>query len=233
MKWAYLMQAIIIVGHLHVSVGTEANVSAAEQSGKSIRLFNGTDLSGWSPFLWDRFAGERDRTTPSDKLWMVENGVLICAGRPTGYLQTNALYSDYKLALEWRWPKDTTSGNSGVLVHVSTPQTLGQWPKSVEVQLYTRNAGDFWVIGTTMKVPNADTRVRGRRHLNLTDDSEKPIGQWNQMEITCLGARIDVHVNGDLVNHATRCSERRGAIALQSEGREIHFRNITLTPLDK
>lgn len=35
----------------------------------------------------------------------------------------------------------------------------------------------------------------GRRHLNLTDDSERPLGEWNQMEITCLGDEIVVKVS--------------------------------------
>ena len=51
------------------------------------------------------------------------------------------------------------------------------------------------------------------------------------MEITCRGNEVLVRVNGELVNHATDCSVTKGAIALQSEGKEIHFRNISLTPL--
>ena len=51
------------------------------------------------------------------------------------------------------------------------------------------------------------------------------------MEIVCRANEITVHVNGELVNHATNVSERRGAISLQSEGALIHFRNIELTPL--
>jgi hypothetical protein len=42
-----------------------------------------------------------------------------------------------------------------------------------------------------------------------------------------------VSVNGDLVNEATNCSATRGAIALQSEGAPIEFRDIVLTPLTK
>jgi hypothetical protein len=43
---------------------------------------------------------------------------------------------------------------------------------------------------------------------------------------------IKVWVNGDLVNHATKCSESKGAITLQSEGALAYFRNIRLTPLN-
>ena len=214
-------------------LATFANHSTAEETipQTSIRLFNGKDLSGWEPYIWDGRAGKQDTTTPVDDVWNVEDGVLICYGRPTGYLKTAAEYGNYQLQLDWRWPEGTHRGNSGVLVHVTTPNVLGQWPKSVEVQLYTDNAGDFWVIGTTLKVPDADNRVRGRRHLNLTDDPEKPIGQWNKLKVICRDNEILVHVNGRLANHATSCSETKGAIALQSEGRPIHFRNIMLTPL--
>ena len=83
----------------------------------------------------------------------------------------------------------------------------------------------------TLDVPNVEQRRKGRRHLNLTNDSEKRIGEWNEMKVVCHGNEIRVYVNGDLVNHATNCSATRGAIAVQSEGRPIHFRNIRLTPM--
>jgi hypothetical protein len=196
-----------------------------------ISLFNGKDLTGWTPYLWDGDAKKQDTTTPVSEVWSVEDGVLICQGTPTGYIRTDKEYEDYRLSLEWRWPAGTEGGNNGVLVHTSTPNALGQWPKSVEVQLFKDNAGDFWVIGTTLEVPNVETRRKGRRHLNLTDGSEKPIGEWNKMEILCEGDEIKVWVNGDLVNHGTNVNVTRGAISLQSEGAAIHYRNVVLTPL--
>ena len=59
------------------------------------------------------------------------------------------------------------------------------------------------------------------------------MGEWNHIEITCKGDEVIVQVNGDLVNHATNCSVTRGAIALQSEGASIEYRNIRLTPLNQ
>ncbi len=210
-------------------------VSSLASGGEAGRvpLFNGKDLTGWTYYLWNRQAKKQDTTTPMSAVWSVKDGILSCRGRPTGYIRTVNEYANYKLELEWRWPPGTTRGNSGVLVHTTTPNALGQWPKSIEVQLAKDNAGDFWVIGTSLEVPNADERRKGRRHLNLTDGSEKPAGQWNKMEIVCRGDEIIVHVNGDLVNRATRCSVSKGAIALQSEGAPIQFRNIYLTPLGK
>ncbi|MGH7128848.1 MAG: 3-keto-disaccharide hydrolase, partial [Planctomycetaceae bacterium] len=121
-------------------------------------------------------------------------------------------------------------------VHTDTskPKPLGGnsiWPVSIEVQLASENAGDFWVIGTELDVENEEARKKDRRHLNLTDDSEKPIGQWNQMVITCKGDEVLVKVNGEMVNHATNCSVTSGAISLQSEGAPIEFRKVELKPL--
>ncbi len=199
-------------------------VALRADEGETISLFNEKDLGGWSYHLAD----------PSVKMtdvWTVEDGLLTCAGKPAGYLITERRdFSDYRLTLDWRWHTGK-GGNNGVLVHCSTPGALGVWCKSIEVQLANGNAGDFWIIGTELNVPNEQERKSGRRYRNLTDDSEKPIGQWNALEIVCQGNEIVVKVNGDTVNHATNVSENRGAIALQSEGTPIQFRNIKLTPL--
>lgn len=192
---------------------------------ESIRLFNGRDLAGWSIVADEEGGGA--------ETWSVAEGVLKCAGRPAGYVKTDEEFGDYTLTLEWRWPAGTTSGNSGVLVHASTPRAIGVWPKSIEVQLAKDNAGDFWIIGTELNVTDEASRKSDRRYKNLTDDSEKPAGEWNRMEIVCQGSTIKVKVNGDLVNEATNCNVTRGAICLQSEGTPIEFREIVLTPLAK
>jgi len=209
-----------------------AGILLAQPAGKKpVPLFNGKDLTGWTHYLWDSAAKKQDTTTPMSAVWSLQDGILICQGKPSGYIRTEKEYENYRLSLEWRWPEGTTRGNNGVLVHTTTPNALGVWPQSIEVQLALGNAGDFWVIGTTLEVPDLEKRRQGRRHLNLTDGSEKPAGEWNKMEIICKGDEIVVHVNGELVNHATKCNVTRGAISLQSEGALIHFRNIHLAPL--
>jgi hypothetical protein len=197
--------------------------STADENKQAEQLFNGKDLSGWT-WVTDT------EGSMLDDVWSIKDGVLHCTGNPPGYIRTKQDdYGEYSLVVEWRWPGQ--GGNNGVLVHASTPGALGVWPKSIEVQLAHGNAGDFWVIGTDLDVPNEQARKIGRRHLNLTDDSEKPLGEWNRMEITCRGNEVVVKVNGETVNHATNCSVTHGAISLQSEGTPIEFRKVELKPL--
>jgi hypothetical protein len=201
--------------------GLAADRAAAEE----IALFNGKNFDGWTYVL-------SDANVKMEDVWSVVDGMIVCKGKPSGYLRTKEDYSDYTLTLQWRWAPGSKGGNSGVLVHTSTPGAIGVWPKSIEAQLAAGNAGDIWVIGTTIQIPNADERVMGRRHLNLTDNSEKPAGEWNKYEIIAKGDELTLKVNGDLANHATKCSVTKGAICLQSEGAEVHFRNIKLTRND-
>ena len=214
------------------------SLSSVTSAAEPIRLFNGTDLAGWSGVVDDPNADPA-------KTWFVRDGLLLCSGKPKGYLRTDRDdFENYALRVEWRWPDGTPEkANNGVLVHVSKPAALGVWPRSLEVQLAADNAGDFWVIpgaespdATLIDVPikgaPGEPRILGRRHLNFTDGSEKPRGEWNEMEILCRGNTVAVKVNGEIVNYAFNCNATRGAIAIQSEGAPIEFRKVELTPLD-
>jgi len=72
------------------------------------------------------------------------------------------------------------------------------------------------------------TEGKGRNIKNLTDDSEKPDGEWNTMLIEAVVSEIKVWVNGDLVNHGFNCTADKGQIALQAEGSEVEFRKLEL-----
>ena len=104
------------------------------------------------------------------------------------------------------------------------------------------NAGDFWCIVEDITVPNmverrgpkeewGITEGKKRRILNLTDGSEKPLGEWNTMKVECLDDKIKVWVNGDLVNSGYDCTATSGQIAVQAEGSEVEFKDFMLTPI--
>jgi len=183
-----------------------------------IYLWNGKDFSGWKLFL-------RDPSVDVSKVWSIRDGVIRCEGKPFGYMRTEADYADYKLHVEWRWPEGR--GNSGVFVHMSGEDKI--WPKSIECQLFSGSAGDFWVIGGTDFKEHRGKK--GRRVPKKHESSEKPLGEWNAYDIICKGDTIRVFVNGVLQNEATEVNVTSGKICLQSEGKPIEFRNIYLDPL--
>ncbi|HZN37285.1 MAG TPA: DUF1080 domain-containing protein [Planctomycetota bacterium] len=205
-------------------------------TGGAQALFNGRDLTGWHADV-----PEADNNPSLAPSFIVRDGLLVSQGKPEGHLISDASFGDYRLTVQWRWP--ALAGNCGVLVHTSTPRRLfGMFPQSIECQLHTGNAGDFWCIGEDIAVPDMEARRgpkerwgvdgdRARRIKNLTDVSEKPEGEWNEMVIECRGREIQVWVNGEMVNHGTNCTADRGQIALQAEGTVCEFRKIELQQL--
>ena len=69
-------------------------------------------------------------------------------------------------------------------------------------------------------------------NLKKTKALEKPPGQWNTYEIIAKGDTVTLIVNGEEVNKAVHCDLAPGRICLTSEGNEIHFRNVEITPID-
>ena len=210
--------------------------ACAQDKGKS--LFNGKDLTGWH---WDVPAMDTDARAINP--FVVRNGLLVSLGTPGGHLITDDIFMNYRLEVEYRF--SAKPGNCGVLVHASTPRALYKmFPKSIEVQMEHGNAGDFWCIAEDITTPDMEAR-RGpkaewggtedkkRNIKNLTDDSEKPVGEWNRMVVECVGREIKVWVNNDLVNYGFNCTADRGQIALQAEGSEVEFRKLELTPIRK
>lgn len=217
---------------------TVPSSSHSTDDGEPKELFNGKDLSGWKVDV-----PAADENPEIKKTFIVREGKLVSLGSPNGHLITEDKYKNYRLHVEYRFAG--RPGNCGVLVHASTPRALYKmFPKSVEVQMNHKHAGDFWCIVEDITVPDmvkrrgpkdrwGITEGRARRILNLTDDSENPVGEWNTMVIECLGDQVKVWVNDDLVNHGSKCTASSGQIALQAEGSEVEFRKLTLTHIKK
>ncbi|MCX6226085.1 MAG: DUF1080 domain-containing protein [Bacteroidia bacterium] len=203
---------------------------------QAFSLFNGNNLAGWHADVPDK-----DKKPEARNSFIVRDGLLVSLGTPEGHLITDKVYQNYRLEVEYRFAEKP--GNCGVLVHASTPRALYKmFPKSIEVQMEHKNAGDFWCIVEDITIPDMVKRRgpeekwgiiegKNRRIENLTDGSEKPAGEWNRMVIQCWQDQIKVWVNDDLLNDGFKCTARSGQIALQAEGSEVEFRKLWLTPL--
>jgi hypothetical protein len=184
--------------------------------GEAKLIFNGSDLDGW--------------TLSSDALketWGVKDGVMTNTGRPVGYIRTTEDFTNFILRLQFR---HLGKGNGGVLLRMVGPDKV--WPRSIEAQGQFEAAGDIWNIDEfPMKVDPA--RTSGRHTQKMHESNEKPVGEWNQYEITLDGGYLELKVNELVQNTATECWETPGKICLQSEGSPMEFRNLVLIPIKK
>jgi hypothetical protein len=209
----YLFLSIIAFGCLTVGC-TEGQKKEA--------LFNGKDLSNWN-FVVD------GNSVPAEQVYSVQDGMIQIEGSPFGYMYTKEKYGDCTLEVEWRWVGEAT--NSGIFLLIADPKN--PFPNGVECQLHAGDAGDFVLLGGSdlaeYKLPEGLSErpkfpVIKKRH----ESSEKPAGEWNQAKIELKDGQITVYINGVHQNTGTN-QVKEGYIGLQSEGKKVQFRNVTVT----
>lgn len=225
------MKSIRLLALVIIILNTVSNIAMAQtretdkkisgnKVSETILLFNGKDLNNWVFKL-------KDPSIDPATVFTIRNGLIHISGNPFGYMRTKDIYSDYKLHAEWRWPTEAT--NSGVFVHAQQPDSI--WLKCVECQLQAGNAGDFVCMNGADMTERTDKSKPFVK--KLAASSEKPTGEWNTMEVICDGSTIKVTVNGILQNKGTNVSVTKGSICLQSEGKDVEFRNVYLDKLEK
>jgi hypothetical protein len=183
---------------------------------EKIELFNGKDMDGWVSHLKDN--------TEASKVWSVKDGLLLCVGKPNGYLRTEKSYANYKVTVEWRFAK---AGNTGVLVHINGKDKV--WPLCVECQGMHNQQGDmyFW------SGAKAKELTKGVKVPRKAPDAEKPVGEWNTFQVLCSSDTITILVNDKEMNKTTGGSLTGGQIGIQCEGAQLEVRRVTLEPLPR
>lgn len=169
-----------------------------------------------------------------------------------------------KLQFKWgqkMWPprnNPDSQRDSGVLYHVhSAPGAEGRtWARSIEFQIQEGDVGDLYAVGSAIAI-RAKVQAKSDPPTYVYDpsgtwtyfsqipgqtgrcikfpDAEKPSGQWNTLELICLGSECIHIVNGTVVMrlHSPMRIDGRvpalvtsGPILLQSEGAEVYYRDI-------
>lgn len=216
------------------------SVSAQEtlfQFGEAIgleTLISGEKQEG-APIKWIQVNTENDT-------WKVAGEELICSGHPIGVIQSEKRYKNFILLIEWKHME--AGGNSGTFVWSDAEPGDNRLPNGVEVQmleldwvrLNTRDgkappeayvSGELFGVGGVETVPD---NPRGRRSKS-TEKRCKGKGEWNTYEVVCVDGTIKLSINGKFVNGISKSTKKEGYICLESEGAEIHFRNIRVIEL--
>lgn len=184
-------------------------------------LFNGKNLEGWKFHLGREGADNQGTFT-------VEDGILVCSGKPAGYMYTGKSYGQYTLEFEFAFKKpegledeSKFRGNSGCLIHVGEKNALGLWPRSIEMQGAHRSIGLILPIPRDLKCKHAFDREAMAKAI-------KPLGEFNKMEVEVEGGDMVIKLNGAEVSTVSDCELTKGPIGFQSEGAETHWKNIRI-----
>ena len=195
-----------------------------------VDLFNGRDLSGWV------------NVNTSPDTWSVRDGRLVCSGRPIGVMRSEKQYENFVLHVEWMHVEP--GGNSGVFLWSNARPGESRLPDGVEVQmleldwvkLNTREGkvppiayvhGELFGVGGVEIVPD---NPRGERSMSI-ENLCRGRGEWNTYDVVAVDGVVKLAVNGKFVNGVSRSTRRKGYLCLESEGAEIHFRNIRILEL--
>ncbi|HLV02793.1 MAG TPA: DUF1080 domain-containing protein [Acidobacteriota bacterium] len=182
-----------------------------------VDLFDGKTLEGWV------------NVNCGPETWSVRDGMIVCTGKPTGVLRTEKQYQNYILELEWRHMEE--GGNAGLFVHSDPITARGQpFTRSIEIQILDGNHGDIFSIHGARLTP-VIPHPRGWNRALPTEKRARPDGEWNHYRVESRDGVITLAVNGQVVNQAVNAVPRKGYICLESEGSEIHFRNIRIREL--
>jgi hypothetical protein len=192
-----------------------------------VPLFNGKNLDGWV------------NVNCAPETWQVKDGIIVCSGVPTGVLRTEKQYENYVMELEWRHIKE--GGNAGLFIHSDALPAVGQpFTRSIEVQImdgrntedYTSHGDIFAIQGATMAPDKPHPKGWMRSLPRLPSEKRcKPAGQWNHYRLESRDGTVTLAVNGEVVNRGYHLNPRKGYICLESEGSEVHFRNIRIKEL--
>lgn len=231
-------------------------------------LFNGQNIDNWDKHLGKPLDGFDSiaQLATTDKVFSVvdENGekYIRISGEINGSLATRDTFSNYHLQLVFKWgDKIYTKQNSGLLYHSfgDFGVALGTWMTNIECQLMHERLGDTYLMENTccetavkpiedkfMYAKDGEVKQFGKEFngqgIKKAIDAEKPLGEWNTVDLFCVG-RTSVHVvNGQVVmiNNNTGKMENglnipltSGKIQLQSEGAELFIKTIQVKSIKK
>lgn len=196
--------------------------------GQPIQLFDGKTLDGWTWYQRPPKTATQPALVGIGDVWSVRDGLLHTKGKPTGYIRTTRDFPpNYVLTVEFR---HVARGNGGILFALRGEDKI--WPRCLEVQAANGEEGDVRNIADFRMTMDA-ARVEPRRLRRIGPSSEKPVGEWETVQVITDNGNLTVTLNGVVQNVATDTEPLGGKIGLQSEGGEMEFRRIELTPIEK
>lgn len=197
--------------------------------------------------------------------------LLHISGEIYGALTSKQEYQNYHFRTKFKWgdkkwePRLDRRRDNGILYHCQAPhgKFWNVWMQSQEFQVQQGDMGDFYaLVSTQMDIPSEKkegerefTYQKGAKqhpfsnadksvpiHCNKGFDNENPHGEWNTLELVCLGDTSLHIVNGKVVmalfnsKYQNAAKEilplQKGFIQIQSEGAEAFYKQMEIKMID-
>jgi len=196
----------------------------AQNTPGEVTLFNGKNLDGWVAEGVTEFTND-GKTHP---VWSVSDGMLVCKGKGFGFLRYQGReFKDFRMHVEFRMSAKSNSG-IGVRTGPFDPARSRATRPSIysyEIQLFD-DAG---------KPPTTHSSGSLYRYVAPRRNAMRPAGEWNAIDIECVGPKIQVTLNGESIIEvdqstieALRDKPLRGHVCLQNHGGNIEFRAVRI-----
>jgi hypothetical protein len=217
MRYALMIViGLLVGGTLYAAEPAKENTGEKKEAVKEnwVSLFNGKDLTGWTPKIRYQPSGENWKNT-----YRVEDGLLKVRydqydkfNECFGHLYYKDEFSKYRIRLEYRFVDEQCPGgpgwalrNSGIMIHGQKPETMAldqDFPCSIEVQLLggdgkkDRTTGNLCTPGTNVVM---DGKLFTPHCIN--SKSKTYAGdQWVTAEVEVHGNKVIKHIiNGETV----------------------------------
>lgn len=196
--WFFCLPVVLIA----VAPSVAQELPQAEKDAGFVAMFNGKDLTNWM------YLGKGDGP------FSVKEGAIHYKGGGGWLCYTVKEYPDFELRCEFQLIKK--GGDGGIFFRASKDSPGGGWPsKRYELQVKDyAEQGRLW--GLAYKLDK--DKVAAAR---------KKLGEWETYRLIVVGDRVEVHLNGVLINTSDAAKRREpGYIGLQAEGGEQAFRNL-------
>lgn len=244
---------LISIFTLFIVIGcSQSNGQMQQGDGEWRTLFNGEDFTGW-------IVPEGDNGH-----WRIEDGVIhydaLSEAEEDKNLWTEEEFGDFSLRLDWRIPETPYVNENvtivmpdgankrnaeGEVIRIAVPDSdsgvylRGMSKAQVNIWCWPVGSGEVYGYRTDSSMPD---EVRAGVTPKLHADNH--IGEWNTFEITMIGDRLTVELNGQTVIEEAQLPgvAERGPVALQHHGRMengdwvsppsiVQFRNISIKEL--
>ncbi|MGQ0637473.1 MAG: 3-keto-disaccharide hydrolase [Planctomycetaceae bacterium] len=264
------MRILLVTAVAMIAIGLPVRAGNERPTAGSgwIELFNGKDLEGWEPLVSVPTPGLFTVVVEDGAPVIRISGEMVAGLATRREFENYHLELEFKWGPGRFGPRAQVPSDSGLLYHGCDNHNPGSgWLESVEFGILEGGeTGDFWSVPgqygqrVTVDVEAESIPVEKRRYDNeplkyraggkkytvtqdgilISEDNEKPHGQWNKIELYCLG-QTSVHVVNGTVNMVLTGIRRqidgkevpltRGRLQLQSEWAEVYYRNLRLKPI--